>query len=92
MLTNLTNVSLSSCHITDEGLGRLVRSLHNLTTLNIGQCVRVTDRGLALIAEHLKELECIDLYGCTMITTVGLERIMQLPCLSVLNLGLWHRR
>ncbi|XP_041460659.1 F-box/LRR-repeat protein 14-like [Lytechinus pictus] len=91
-MPNLTNVSLSSCHITDEGVGRLVRSLHNMTTLNIGQCVRVTDKGLALIAEHLKELKCIDLYGCTMITTVGLERIMQLPCLTVLNLGLWHKR
>lgn len=33
-----------------------------------------------------------DLYGCTKITTSGLERIMKLPQLSVLNLGLWHIR
>ncbi|XP_022081375.1 F-box/LRR-repeat protein 14-like [Acanthaster planci] len=89
---NLTNISLSSCHVTDDGLDRLVRNLHGLTTLNIGQCVKVTDRGLKLIGDHLHKLKCIDLYGCTKITTVGLERIMQLPCLSVLNLGLWHKR
>ena len=89
---NLTNISLSSCQITDEGLGRLVRNLRGLTTLNIGQCVKVTDKGLALIADNLPRLRCIDLYGCTKITTVGLEKIMQLPCLSVLNLGLWHKR
>lgn len=89
---NLTNISLSSCQISDEGLARLVRNLRGLTTLNIGQCVNVTDRGLALIADNLPRLRCIDLYGCTKITTVGLEKIMQLPCLSVLNLGLWHKR
>ncbi|PIK40287.1 putative F-box/LRR-repeat protein 14-like [Apostichopus japonicus] len=91
-MDDLDSLSLSSCHITDEGLERLVRNLKGLTTLNIGQCVRLTDRGLTLIAENLRKLKCIDLYGCTKITTLGLERIMQLPNLTVLNLGLWHKR
>lgn len=91
-LYNLRSLSLSACHITDEGLSKVVRTLRDLTTLNIGQCSRITDKGLGLIGDFLTNLTEIDLYGCTSITTVGLERIMQLPHLSVLNLGLWHKR
>ncbi|XP_044263506.1 F-box/LRR-repeat protein 14 [Tribolium madens] len=91
-LFNLKNLLLSACQISDEGLAKIANSLHDLETLNIGQCSRVTDKGLTTIAESLLRLKCIDLYGCTRITTVGLERIMKLPQLSVLNLGLWHVR
>lgn len=91
-LFQLKSLSLSACQISDDGINRIARTLHDLDTLNIGQCSRITDRGLALIGDHLKNLRCIDLYGCTKITTVGLERIMQLPQLAVLNLGLWHKR
>lgn len=91
-LFNLKSLSLSACQITDDGLARIAKTLHDLETLNIGQCSLVTDRGLNIIAESLTRLKCIDLYGCTRITTVGLERIMKLPQLSILNLGLWHVR
>ncbi|XP_076357525.1 F-box/LRR-repeat protein 14-like [Tachypleus tridentatus] len=90
-LFNLHSLSLNACPISDEGLSRIARTLSDLHTLNIGQCSRVTDKGLSLIADHLHQLRSIDLYGCTKITTVGLERIMQLPLLSVLNLGLWQK-
>ncbi|XP_019634173.1 PREDICTED: F-box/LRR-repeat protein 14-like [Branchiostoma belcheri] len=90
-LFHLKSLSLGSCNISDEGLNRMVRSMHELTTLDIGQCYKITDKGLGLIADNLTQLTNIDLYGCTKITTAGLERIMQLPRLSVLNLGLWHR-
>ncbi|XP_039402745.1 F-box/LRR-repeat protein 14 [Mauremys reevesii] len=89
-LDGLRSLSLCSCHISDEGINRMVRQMHGLRTLNIGQCVRITDKGLELIAEHLSQLTGIDLYGCTRITKRGLERITQLPCLKVLNLGLWQ--
>lgn len=91
-LFHLRSLSLSACQISDEGLERIANTLHDLETLNIGQCSRVTDKGLNTIAEGLTRLKCIDLYGCTRITTIGLERIMKLPQLSVLNLGLWHVR
>lgn len=91
-LFNLRSLSLNACPITDEGLGRIARTLTDLRTLNIGQCSRITDKGLSLVSEHLHKLLCIDLYGCTNITTVGLEKVMQLPQLSVLNLGLWQKR
>ncbi|XP_076333126.1 F-box/LRR-repeat protein 14-like [Tachypleus tridentatus] len=90
-LFNLRSLSLNACPISDEGLSRVARTLSDLHTLNIGQCCRVTDKGLSLIADHLHYLQCIDLYGCTKITTVGLEKIMQIPNLAVLNLGLWQR-
>ncbi|KAJ9582696.1 hypothetical protein L9F63_022963, partial [Diploptera punctata] len=91
-LFNLRSLSLSACQISDEGICRIAKTLHDLETLNIGQCSRITDKGLQTIADSLRNLRCIDLYGCTRITTHGLERIMKLPQLSTLNLGLWHVR
>lgn len=90
-LFTLRSLSCSACQISDDGIYRIARTLHELDTLNIGQCDKVTDRGLQIISEHLTNLYCIDLYGCNRITTVGLERIMKLPRLAVLNLGLWHK-
>ncbi|KOC65405.1 F-box/LRR-repeat protein 14 [Habropoda laboriosa] len=91
-LFNLKSLSLSACQISDEGICKIAKTLHDLETLNIGQCSRLTDKGLYTIAESMKHLKCIDLYGCTKISTNGLERIMKLPQLSTLNLGLWHVR
>lgn len=91
-LFSLRSLSICACSVSDDGIIRLVKSLHEITTLNIGQCVKITDKGLSAIGKNLKNLSSIDLYGCTRITTVGLEKIMQLRCLSTLNLGLWHRR
>lgn len=91
-LFNLKSLSLSACQISDDGLMRIAKTLHDLETLNIGQCSRITDKALTAVAESLKRLRCIDLYGCTRITTAGIQSIMKLPQLAVLNLGLWHIR
>ncbi|KAK3585901.1 hypothetical protein CHS0354_038437 [Potamilus streckersoni] len=87
----LRSISLCATNVSDEGILKLVGTLHEITILNIGQCGQITDKGLTAISERLKNLESIDLYGCTRITTVGLEKIMQLRNLTSLNLGLWHR-
>ena len=91
-LFSLRSLSLNACNISDDGIQRVVTALHDLTTLNIGQCSKISDRSLGLISTKLRHLTTIDLYGCTQITTVGLEKIMQLPSLSTLNLGLWHKK
>lgn len=91
-LFQLRSLSLSACSITDEGLDRVAKTLQELQTLNIGQCARVTDTGLKSLAEHSVNLKAIDLYGCTKITAQGLNKIMSLPKLATLNLGLWHVR
>lgn len=91
-LFNLKSLSLSACQVSDEGICKIAKSLLDLETLNIGQCSKLTDKGLHTIADSMKHLKCIDLYGCTRITTNGLERIMKLPQLNTLNLGLWHVR
>lgn len=91
-LFNLKSLSLSACNISDEGLERIARTLHELDTLNVGQCSKITDRGLNTVADSLNRLTCIDLYGCTKITSAGLEIITKLPQLTTLNLGLWHVR
>ncbi|KAL0278974.1 UNVERIFIED_CONTAM: hypothetical protein PYX00_000632 [Menopon gallinae] len=91
-LFNLKSLSLNACNISDDGIVKIANTLQDLETLNIGQCSKITDKALHTIADSLKQLKCIDLYGCTKITTVGLERIMKLPRLTTLNLGLWHVR
>ncbi|EEB10384.1 fbxl14, putative [Pediculus humanus corporis] len=91
-LFHLKSLSLNACNISDDGIVRIAITLHDLETLNIGQCWKITDRGVHTIVDSLKHLRCIDLYGCSKITTVGLERIMKLPQLTTLNLGLWHVR
>ncbi|XP_063222238.1 F-box/LRR-repeat protein 14 [Bacillus rossius redtenbacheri] len=91
-LFNLRQLSLNACRVSDDGLCRIAKTLHELEVLNIGQCSGVTDRGLAAVADCLRSLRCIDLYGCTRISPAGLERVMKLPRLATLNLGLWHIR
>ena len=90
-LHHLKNLGLNSCHITDDGLCKAARSLHDLRVLNIGQCTQITDASLISIAENLTSITNIDLYGCTRVTKTGLEKLMHLPHLQVLNLGLWQR-
>jgi F-box/leucine-rich repeat protein 14 len=91
-LYSLRSLSLSACNVSDDGIERLVTALHELTTLNIGQCDRITDRSLSLVSEKLKNLISIDLYGCTRITKEGIEKIVQVGSLTTINLGIWHKR
>lgn len=87
-LFNLRSLSLSNCQISDDGVYKITRTLHDVDTLNIGQCSRITDKSLAMIAESFKNLQYIDLYGLPKISTLGLEKIMQLQQLKHLNIGL----
>lgn len=87
-LFHLKSLSLSACQITDDGLAKIAKSLHDLETLNIGQCSRVTDKGLEVLAEELNNLRAIDLYGCTRLSPAGFNKINKLPRLSKVNLGL----
>lgn len=58
-LSSLKQLSMSACHVSDEGLIRLAHSLLDLQTLNIGQCSRITDRSIQAVADHLRNLRCI---------------------------------
>jgi F-box/leucine-rich repeat protein 14 len=91
-LFRLKTLSLSACRISDDGLAQIASSLPELEVLHIGQCNKVTDKGLLRIAENLKQLRAIDLYGCTRVSPAGLDRLLRLPRLQVLNLGLFHIR
>ncbi|XP_001630715.2 F-box/LRR-repeat protein 14 [Nematostella vectensis] len=90
-LNHLQNLGLNSSHITDQGLCKISRHLRELRVLNIGQCTQITDQSIASIASNLICITNIDLYGCTKVTKCGLEKLMHLPKLRVLNLGLWQR-
>lgn len=87
-LFNLKSFSLSTCQISDEGVCKIAKTLHDLETFNVGQCNRLTDKALCSIAESMKNLKRIDLYGVNRITAIGLDRLVKLPLLTVINLGL----
>ncbi|XP_057338209.1 F-box/LRR-repeat protein 14 [Microplitis mediator] len=91
-LFNLKSLSLSACQVSDEGICKIAETLLELSTLNVGQCTRITDKGICTVAKNMKNLTCIDLYGCTGISTSGLQKIMKLPQITTINLGLWHVR
>lgn len=86
-LFNLKTLSMAACKITDDGLCKISKTLLDLQTLNIGQCVQVSNVSLEQIGASLLNLRRIDLYGCTQVTHQGLaglgERIM-------VNVQLWH--
>ena len=90
-LFNLTHLSLISCRITDEGLGKICKTLADLHVLNIGQCSALTDSALEHIGLRLKRMEFLDLYGCNRISSEGLATLeSRCPNLKKINLNLWH--
>lgn len=90
-LHHLQNLGLNTSRITDDGLCTITRHLRELRVLNIGQCTQITDQAIESIALYLTSITSIDLYGCTKVTKCGLEKLMGLPKLRVLNLGLWQK-
>jgi len=62
-LSSLKQLSMSACHVSDDGLIRLAHSLLDLQTLNIGQCSRITDRSIQAVADHLRNLRCIGYFS-----------------------------
>ncbi|XP_066581470.1 F-box/LRR-repeat protein 14-like [Prorops nasuta] len=91
-LFNLKALSLSACQISDVGMCKIAKTLHELEILHIGQCQRLTDKCLISIFENMKQLRSIDLYGCTRVTTDGIAKIMRLPFLYNVNRGLHVQR
>ena len=86
-LFNLQTLSMAACKITDDGLCKISKTLLDLKTLNIGQCIQVSDVSLEQMGASLLNLKRIDLYGCTRVTEQGLA------CLSekaIVNMQLWH--
>jgi len=69
----LTQLSLSSCSITDSGMVHLTGFRH-LTWLNLSYCNRITDAGLKSL-QRLSNLAYLDVQGCSKLTHNGLSYI-----------------
>lgn len=87
-LFQLQNLSLCNCNVSDEGISKMVRTCHEIDTLNLGQCRMLTNQSIETIAQHLKRIKEIDLYGCPRITPSALQRLWQLSSMKVLNVCL----
>ncbi len=70
-LFNLRSLSLSSCHVSDEGIFKIAKAQSELEVLNIGQCIRITDQSLYAIADSFKNLRSVDLYGCLKLSSAA---------------------
>jgi hypothetical protein len=73
MLSNLKNLNLSSCDITNKALVT-VANLGLLESLNLSYSTRITDVGLKPLS-GLRNLTYLDLQGCPKITHAGVNRI-----------------
>lgn len=72
-LSQLRELNLSSCDITNESIPSLV-PLSLLENLNLSYCHRITDAGMKHIPD-LRRLKYLDLQGCPRISRGGLARI-----------------
>jgi hypothetical protein len=72
-LPNLTDLNLSSCSITNTGLGYL-QPLTRLETLDLSFCNRITDVGLKAL-RALPRLSTLNLRGCVKVTRAGMARL-----------------
>ncbi len=71
-LPGLTGLNLSSCGITNVGLGYLA-VLTRLETLDLSFCNRITDAGLKSL-RPLTRLAYLNVQGCVKMTNAGLVR------------------
>lgn len=72
-LTQLTQLNLSSCGISNEGLPYLA-AFPRLERLDLSFCNRITDTGIKVL-KNLSRLTFLDLQGCVKVTNGGLARI-----------------
>nr|GEZ09898.1 hypothetical protein [Tanacetum cinerariifolium] len=56
----------------DDGVVSILRSSKNITSLDLGRCVKVTDESLKAIGEATR-LRSLNLQGCYLITDLGLK-------------------
>lgn len=60
-LPKLTTLDISSCAVTDEGLGYICRICPNITKLRIDDCWELTNEGLLSLGFHLRDMEVLSM-------------------------------
>jgi len=86
--TSLTNLDLSNCRITDEGVEHINR-LELLEHLAVSQCEGITDLGLFYISK-MKILKFLEIAECSSVTDYGITHLTNLKSLESLNLHGCH--
>jgi hypothetical protein len=71
LLSNLTSLDMSSCHITDADIDEIVGGLRNLDSLKVGSTA-ISEASVVSIATHCTKLRHLDLSACANISEVGL--------------------
>ena len=87
-MSGLRSLSITTCAVTDDGLGKMASSLKALEELNMGQCVAVTDRGVDVLADNMTSLRSLDIYGCPRVSQAVLKKVKRMPGMRRLNLEL----
>jgi internalin A len=80
----ITTLDLSLTHVSDEGLAEL-KSLRNVTDLNLYYAEYVTDQGVAAIKDW-KKLKRLNLHG-TKCSDTALEHVAEITSLESLDVG-----
>lgn len=85
----IKTLTLDGARINNRDLQHL-KSLSNLTSLNIRNCNRIDDKGLAAI-KGLTQLQSVSLQNCDRFSGAGFTHLQELPHLTSLDLQGCHK-
>ena len=85
--SQLTNLDIHGCNLTDDILNILSKSCTMLRKINLFACTEVTDRGLLQITKRCTQLEELNVSYCHKITDSGMKFLAGCPQMTVLCLS-----
>ncbi|ETW03854.1 hypothetical protein, variant 1 [Aphanomyces invadans] len=86
-LSQLQEVDLGQCKITDAALFSLARHCSSLEVVRLRWCSQVTDAGIMRLASSCLQLRALDLNNCGLVTDLSLAALRACPRLERLNVA-----
>jgi len=74
--TNLLELQLSYCGISDQSVATIAASCPNLTSLGLYGCFKVSDVALEALGKNCNKLEYLDLSLCQLCTDLGIQHLL----------------
>ncbi|KAH9101728.1 hypothetical protein LEN26_005888 [Aphanomyces euteiches] len=86
-LSELREIDLGQCKITDATLVSLAQHCPRLEVVRLRWCSEITDAGILRLASHCSRLRVLDLNNCGLLTDQSIASLSQCPHLEWINLA-----
>ncbi|CAK4914385.1 unnamed protein product [Aphanomyces euteiches] len=86
-LSELREIDLGQCKITDATLVSLAQHCPRLEVVRLRWCSEITDAGILRLASHCSRLRVLDLNNCGLLTDQSIASLTQCPHLEWINLA-----